>query len=568
MKNIFLSILLMVSFSAYARISLPDSFLTERKAIELTISSPDTAYAIIQAMRERKLIMPWRIDCLKAEYYINQRQYRRAVPLLEKVIDNPSIADSTYLKQRVMMYQIYVYDKLLEDDDLTKSMYRMQKLLEKTNDDYFKAQLLFLYGKRLHYQGVPGGLEKCKEAIALLQKSDNKNKNNSLRSFYGHMLLMYQEDGNYNDAIRMSLLQEEIARVPSNIKMRNLDSRALRLTYALRASLYAEMGDTEEADGAYGLWLKTKGGNAIDDKYILGYLEAKGLYDDALNVIKAYKDHLSTEQDSVSLWMLSMLGHESIIYGILGRVDESLSTARKIKSLTETLHKRESSETMTNVYRYLQERDEGLRRIVMQMSLGFMTLFVSISVIAFLFYAIYYYRRHKEFKGLFSHIVSKFSNKSKESANITAENSFQEAPEIEGDTPVVTEYTAPVTSDLGQLYDYMDKIVTRDKLYLDPALNREGLMRILGIDKNRFGKMMAKNSDAGNISVYLNKKRAMHGAELLREHPEYTIATIAEMSGMASTVNFNRIFRSVFGVTPSEYRKSLAKANGGGRRNP
>lgn len=561
MRKLFISILLMMTVFASAKMSLSESFLTERKVVELTLSSPDTAYAIIQTMRERKLITAWRLDCLEAEYYINQRQYRRVVPLFEKVLDNPAVADSTILKMRITMHLMRVYDKLQEDDDLTETMYRMEKMVDKTNDDYFKAHLLFMLGKRLHYQGDKTGLEKCNEAINLLRATNYKNKNNSLRSFYGYMLLMYQEDGNYNDAIRMSLLQEETARIPSHIKMRYLDSRALRITYALRASLYAEMGEIEEADKAYGQWLNTKGGNPIDDKYILGYLETKGLYDEALNVIYEYKKHLSTERDSVSHWMLTMLGHESIIYGMLNRVDESLVTARKIKSLTETLHKMESRQTMTNVYKFLQGRDEDSRRNVMQMSIGFMLFFMIISIIAFLFYAIYYYRRHKKFKGIFQHIASKFSKKNHREIVVKRVPVAAERPEHKGEA---AEYMVPVTNDLAQLYDYMDMVVTRDRLFLDPALNRDELMKRLGIDKNRFGKMMAKYSESRNISVYINTKRVEYGAELLKDHPEYTIATIAEMSGASSTVNFNRMFRSVFGVTPSEYRKQMEEKNGGG----
>ena len=82
-------------------------------------------------------------------------------------------------------------------------------------------------------------------------------------------------------------------------------------------------------------------------------------------------------------------------------------------------------------------------------------------------------------------------------------------------------------------------------------------MRLIGVDKNRFGKMMGKYSDASNTSVYINQKRVEYGAKLLLEHPEYTIATVAAECGMSNTVTFNRTFKEVYGITPSENREKM-----------
>jgi len=536
--SIFLSLMLCVS----AKASLPDSLLTERKAIELTLISPDTSLAIIQAMRLRKLVIEWRLDCLEAEYYINQRQYRRALPLFKKALADPALkTDSAALEMEIMMRLMYVCDKLSENDELTEYIYRLEKLAEKNNADFYKSHTLFMLGKQSFYQGNKTGLDKCQEAIEMMKNTSHPRKSNSLRTFYAEMLMMYQEEGRYNDAIRMSLLQEEIARIPSSIHMRCVDSRAMRLVYALRANLYAEMGDMDDADKAYDQWLKTCGGNPIDDKYIIGYLEAKGLYDDALAMIQAYKKHLSVERDSVSHWMLTMLGHESIIYGIQGRVDESLATARKIKLLTETLHQQEAREMMDTVYRFLQEKEEDSRNHLVYLSLGFIALFLILAAIASIFYTFYHLRHHRR--------TAESRVKRVTAATVEEVLTFQGG-----------KVRIPV-NELAKLYAYMDDLVTRERLFLKPNMNREELMRQLGIDKNRFGKMMTQYSGSNSISSYLNKKRAEYGAELLMAHPEFTISTIAEMSGMSSTVNFNRIFRSVYGVTPSEYRSNPDDAN-------
>jgi AraC-like DNA-binding protein len=110
-----------------------------------------------------------------------------------------------------------------------------------------------------------------------------------------------------------------------------------------------------------------------------------------------------------------------------------------------------------------------------------------------------------------------------------------------------------------RLFVEMDMQVTRDQLFLKPGLGRDDLMRLIGVDKNRFGKMMSKYSDASNTSVYINTKRVEFGARLLVEHPEYTIATIATECGMSNTVTFNRTFKEVYNMTPSEYKEIFVK---------
>lgn len=97
----------------------------------------------------------------------------------------------------------------------------------------------------------------------------------------------------------------------------------------------------------------------------------------------------------------------------------------------------------------------------------------------------------------------------------------------------------------------MDKEVTEKKLYLDGNLNRRKLMRIAGVDKNRFGMMMRKYAKT-NFSGYINAKRMEYAAQLITEHPEYTMKQVAEACGYNSQSTFFRVFKSVFDITPIE----------------
>ena len=62
MRNLLIACLLMVSLVGEAKISLPDSLLTITKSYVYNITSPDTAQAILDAIRERQTEPTYRID--------------------------------------------------------------------------------------------------------------------------------------------------------------------------------------------------------------------------------------------------------------------------------------------------------------------------------------------------------------------------------------------------------------------------------------------------------------------------------------------------------------------------
>lgn len=98
----------------------------------------------------------------------------------------------------------------------------------------------------------------------------------------------------------------------------------------------------------------------------------------------------------------------------------------------------------------------------------------------------------------------------------------------------------------------MDQEVTERKLYLNPDLNRRHLMKIAGVDKNRFAAMMKQFANT-NFSGYINAKRLEHAVHMMAENPEYTMKFISETCGFNSQSTFFRVFKGKYGVTPLEY---------------
>jgi two-component system, response regulator YesN len=90
---------------------------------------------------------------------------------------------------------------------------------------------------------------------------------------------------------------------------------------------------------------------------------------------------------------------------------------------------------------------------------------------------------------------------------------------------------------------YMDEI-TLDKLSVMAAMNRFTFCRAF---KKRFGQ---------SCISYLNSIRINHATEFLKNH-KLKVAEIAQIVGYNNVVHFERVFRTLIGVSPREYRKQL-----------
>ncbi len=91
--------MLLVSLVGDAKIVVPDSLLDVKKSYLFFITSPDTAHAIINTLRERKAVPEWRLDLAEGDMYDNARRYLTALTYYNKVDGREEISDSIHIQR-------------------------------------------------------------------------------------------------------------------------------------------------------------------------------------------------------------------------------------------------------------------------------------------------------------------------------------------------------------------------------------------------------------------------------------------------------------------------------------
>lgn len=561
-KNLLIAGLLMVSLSSDAQISVPDSLLSVNKAYTYFFTSPDTAQVILNRVRERQLDAESYIDFAEGDLNFYMRQYLKAKPLYQKVKENPAVRDSSFVQMMVLKRLMDCCDALYQEEELIENMYLLRKKAKAAGNKAFEAMTYFMSGKLHHYHGQKEkGYKACLDAVEMLKASDYPFKHIELRVCYLELLKMYTRDGRYDDALRMSHLQETEALLPSPALIKNARDRGLREVYSLRASMLAKAGRMNEADLAYASWLRTTTANVIDDMNLFDYLHLSRHYDEALRIINDYRTILEERGDTISYRYLSVLNKEALLLVDMGEYERAAGFGRRVGDVSQNIYIHASGVQMQTTYELLEEQSESHRKTLwLSLLLGFVLVVILLSLVI-----LYYVRKIRLRNAHLLHVLNildAYRRAVINGAPLTSPEVVAAVEELrsvrlpEDLKPAVEQ---PDDEDR-RLFLEMDTQVTCERLFLKPGLGRDDLMRLIGVDKNRFGKMMSKYSDASNTSVYINAKRVEYGAKLLLDHPEYTVATVAQECGMSNTVTFNRIFKDVYSMTPSEYREKMNSA--------
>ncbi|KRR16369.1 AraC family transcriptional regulator [Bradyrhizobium lablabi] len=136
---------------------------------------------------------------------------------------------------------------------------------------------------------------------------------------------------------------------------------------------------------------------------------------------------------------------------------------------------------------------------------------------------------------------------------------FPAAPEIQssGSEAAVVESSADQ-----KLVDALMRLMADERIYRHDNVTIGTLATKLGIPEYRLRRLINQRLGYRNFNVFLNEHRIAEAKAALADpsQAEVPVITIAMDAGFQSLGPFNRAFKAITGVTPTEYRRLKANA--------
>lgn len=143
---------------------------------------------------------------------------------------------------------------------------------------------------------------------------------------------------------------------------------------------------------------------------------------------------------------------------------------------------------------------------------------------------------------------------------IKASEKAQEAPET---PPTISERLfSEITSNWehGSLQSEFDRLMTEERLFLQPKLRLEDIAEKLHTNKTYVSRMV-NNTYGMGFSELINMMRIDYAEQYIIAHRTAKQAEIAEACGFISASAFNNIFKKITGLTPKSWLSQWGSAN-------
>ncbi len=119
---------------------------------------------------------------------------------------------------------------------------------------------------------------------------------------------------------------------------------------------------------------------------------------------------------------------------------------------------------------------------------------------------------------------------------------------------------APLNAEETEIAVKIKALLELDKVYHEAGYNRRDLALELGETEGSISRII--NIHFGKSLPQLLSEYRVEDAKRLLQQTQEPISVVASESGFSSIATFNRVFREIMGISPSEYRKNYVKNSG------
>lgn len=332
-------------------------------------------------------------------------------------------------------------------------------------------------------------------------------------------------------------------------------------TLAYLTIAYARMGELAKARKTEAAVFRTQWSQSIDcDKIMSAAYAYMGEFDRFEQAMSRFEN---SYPDTINPNYVICLEQRSEAARMQGHIDEALSYMQRAYLIRDSLDARNQREELNKLAtEYHLQEEQFIRQQKETEAKRARTVIVAliIGLVATIGFLVWVFRQKrledKKNRVLAREIAEAITYKEKwlESEKRKTENGKRKTENGEWRTENGEhEMESEVDPDRA-LFLQIQELVIREKLFLDPSLDRQTLVDRLGLSKERIGAAFAKGSPFKSLIEFLNDCRLPYAAKLLTERPDLSIAEVAKESGFPSADTLGRNFKQRFTLTPTQFR--------------
>lgn len=490
----------------------------------------------------------------EADSLYSTMQFRQSYDLYLSLLDNEEVKTDADKQMSVLNALCSVSELSGHQIEQNEWLRQLIDLSTQSNNDYYHSLALVEMGQNVFYEGDRElGIRYVNEAVDLMAKTNRADTDHLM---YHHLIMlarMYGEMKDYDNALKTN--QRNLQLTTDGTRWGSAPNQQLinrRMAFAKIAALLAKMGQFQRADSAYVAWKAIHyEGNHTRDYFIVDYMKHRGRYQEAVPIYKDLIQRIRLQGDTLGEMMNTAKWGLAEVYQKMGNCEQAAKLYEQVLEIQDTLRVRKAVKTaqeLAAIYHdyeqdqiiMKQQTDNNRQRYLLNSVLG-----VLIGVLILVFVII---RKNR----IISSKNLSLANQINE-AMIYREKYIQEKLE---NTVSPSDITDISTLSDEQLFQYINDIIVRERLFLNQNFDRQTIMDRFNLSKERVGAAFSKGSQYAKLTDYMQELRLEYSTFLMSTHPDKSVSQIAIDCGFSSYAYYGKCFRHRFGMTPTEFRKS------------
>ena len=502
-----------------------------------------------------------------ADSLFNCMQFRDAYDLYLQLLNNPVAETDSEKKLNVLSSISNASELSGHKAEETKWLQQQLDLAKETGNDYYHAMALVSMGQIIFFEGDRAkGIQYVNEAIDLIAKTDRSNTDHLTHGFLNLLASLYGEMKDYDSALQT--VERNLQLTMQGTRWKPAQNQQLidrRMALAKKAALLARMGRAssgseqrayfQRADSAYAAWKAVEyEGNHTRDYFIVDYMKRRGLHREAVAIYADLIQRIRLQGDTLGEMMKTAKWGLADVCHQMGRSEQAATLYEQVLEIRDTLMSRMARNTAQELAAVYHAKEQE-QTIMQQEAENTRQRYLLFSVIAVLLtvatLAVIVFRNNRIIRRKNRSLANQITE-----ARIYKDKYLQQ--EVMNSLSA-SESTDPDNLTDEQLFQYIDRIIMREHLFLAPNFDRQSIMDRFHLTKERVGAAFSKGSQYAKLTEYTQQLRLEYSTLLMTSNPDMSISQIALDCGFSSSAYYGKCFRRRFGMTPSEFRLSSSQ---------